>query len=499
MFLRKLKENSLTILITTLVIAAVILLNVFTGMLTDRYFLRADITETGLYTLSDEAAGFLSAVSEPVEIIVLAEESTWLSNNAFSHIVSILQNYSAASGGHIRVQYVNPDLNTFDGPFYNNNLSVLRESHSELEGMDHNDIIFISSRRATRVFAGDLFVNTYDRDSGRFVTVGLQADQELVGALSYVLNESIARAVFVINHQENSTDYIKFIFSRSGYVYDEINLATDNIPEDTLILITAGPKIDFLSHEIMKLEQYLVDGGSVMVLYDFGVRSLPTLDLFLSQWGISVDSKLVFDEDHNYIPELGVIGAHVVQGALPFTVGAEEITLNSIPLGVYLPRPLSTTWVGGASGGFNLFPLIQTFSASSYAKELSERESLTWEREREDESGPFVLAYNTRRLTTNPQGEQAFANLIVAGAGMFEDDFLGIYGETFFNTLFIAGLASDLNPFGDGVYIPSKLLFDSHMLVSSQGARNFLIYMVIGLPVLIIAAGVVVWLKRRNL
>jgi len=499
MSLRKLRENSISIIITGLVVAAVILLNVFTGMLTERYFLRVDITETGLYTLSDEAAEFLGNISEPVDIVVLAEESTWLANNAFSHIVSILQNYSATSGGRIRVQYVNPDLNTFDSPFYNNTLSVLRDSHSELEDMEHNDIVFISSKRATRVFAGDLFVNTFDQNTGRVVTVGLQADQELVSALSYVLNESIARAVFVNNHQENSSDYLKFIFERSGYVYNEINLGTDEIPEDTLILISAGPRRDFLSTEIMKLEQYLIDGGSVMILYDFSVRSLPTLDAFMAQWGVSVDNKLIFDEAHTYIPELGVIGAHVVQGAIPFTHTAEDITKNQIPLGVYLPRSLSTTWVGGASGGFGLFPLIQTFSTSSYAKELIEGDNLSWERESTDASGPFVLAYNVRRLTSNPQGDQVFANLIVAGAGMFEDEFLGVYGESFFNTLFIAGLASDLNPFGDGVYIQSKQLYDSQMLVSSQGARNFLIYIVIGLPVLIIAAGVVVWLKRRNL
>jgi len=366
--------------------------------------------------------------------------------------------------------------------------------------MDRSDIIFLSSRRAAKVFAGDLFVNTIDQNTGRVVTVGLQADQELVGALSYVLNESIARAVFITNHQENSAEYLKFIFQRSGYVHEEINLATDDIPDDTLILISTGPKHDFLSNEVLKLEQYLIDGGSVMILYDFGVRELPTLDVFLAQWGVAVENQLIFDESHMYLPELGVIGAHVIQGALPFTVSAEEITKNMImPLGVYLPRPLSTTWVGGASGGFGLLPLIQTFSTSSYAKNLVEGETLTWERESTDPSGPFVLAYNVRRLTTNPQGNQVFANLIVAGAGMFEDDFLAVYGEAFFNTMFIAGLANDLNPFGEGVYIPSKSLFDSHMLVSLQGSRNFLIYLVIGLPVLIVAAGVVVWLKRRNL
>jgi ABC-2 type transport system permease protein len=331
------------------------------------------------------------------------------------------------------------------------------------------------------------------------MTVGIRADQVLVSSLIYVLNESVARAVFITNHQENTTEFIKLLFERSGYVYTEINLATQDIPEDALIVISAGPKFDFLSDEIVKLERYLTAGGSVMILYDFGVRSLPALDAFLYEWGVIVENKLIFDEDHSYIPQLGVIGAHVVEGALPFTADAEAFTRNVMPLGIYLPQPLSTSWVGGVSGGFSLFPMIQTFSSSSYAKELIEGGSMTWERESGDESGPFVLAYNVRRLTRNPEGIQVFANLIVAGAGMFEDSLLGVYGDSFFNNMFITSLAGDLNQFGESVFIPSKHLHDSSMLVSSGGARNVLTWMVIVLPLAIVAAGVVVWLKRRNL
>jgi len=411
------------------------------------------------YTMNDVAAEFLSEINETIDIIILAEESTWQTESKFTIILDILQNYSAASGDFIRVQFVNPDLDSFYGPLYNNSLSVLKDSHTELEGMNRDDIIILSSRKATRVFVDDLFFFVNDI-TGKKVIAGLNADRVLVNALSYVLNETIARAVFIENHQENSTANLKTIFQHCGYVYSDINLTNDDIPDDTAILVSAGAKLDFSTQEIMKLENYLSNGGSLMILYDFYVKSLPLLDMLLLQWGVSVDEKQIFDNDYTFVPQHGVIGAHVVASALPFTADAEKATMEHMPFGVYLSRPLSTTWVNGSDSNFTLFPLIQTFSASSYAKVIGEGNTLSQERENTDESGPFVIAYNVRSLTINPQGNQVFANLIVTGANMFEDGFLNMYGEVLYNKMFIADFARYINPNPSIDFIPSSELFE---------------------------------------
>jgi len=494
MNIRKLKKSGYSILITILFLVILVLLNVFVGMLTERFFLKVDITDTGIYTLSDTAVEFLSGIDETVDVIVLAEESSWRANPSFEMIANILRNYSASSGGKLQIQYVNPDLNSFDGPKYNNSLSELKEAYTELEDMGRHDIIFLSSRRASIVSTFNLFAQNQDAH-GRPMLTGLRTDQEMISALIYVLNEQIARLVFIENHYETPKEYLRLTFERSGYITSNINLALDEIPDDTMVLVSAAPKFDFLDEEIIKLEQYIATGGNLIILYDAQIPSLPVLDRFLAQWGVAVESKLIFDEDFTFIPQLGVIGTHVVTGDLPSTPNAEMISTNVVPVGVFSARPLRAE---SAVGGFHLNPLIQTFSASSYAKDLSVGNITTGERESNDDSGPFVIAYNVRYLARDTDGNQVWANLIVAGATLFEDTFLSMFGDSFYNNMLMIDLANDLNPFGDRVYIPAKQFSDNTMLVSTAGSRAVLILMVIMLPLVIIASGVIVWRKRRH-
>jgi len=466
-------------------------------MLTERFFLKTDLTESGIYSLSARAVEFLGTIDENVDIIVLSEESAWLANNALAMIANTLTNYSASSGGRLRVQYVNPDLNSFRNPKYDNSLSVLKDAYAELDDMARNDIIFLSSRRATKVSANDLFTQDHD-PMGRPLGTAIRTDQEFVSALVFVLNESISRIVFIDNHQEDPTEYMQLIFERSGYTSTFINLALEEIPDDTSIIVSAGPKFDFLDTEIIKLERYLALGGSAMILYDFNTESLPILDSFLADWGVSVDNKLIFDDDYTFIPQLGVIGARVVSGVLPSTVNAEVFTSETIPLGVFLPRPLRAEWSVGWSGPFTLHPLVETFSTSSYAKDISGGNITTQARESGDESGPFTLAYNVRMGTRDADNNPAYADLIVISASMFDDTLLSMYGDTFYNAYLLADIANDLNPTGQRVYIPSRNLASSQMLVSSGDSRIILIFLVILLPLAIISTGIIIWLKRRH-
>jgi hypothetical protein len=346
-----------------------------------------------------------------------------------------------------------------------------------------------------------LFVQNRN-SAGRLVVTGVRADQELVSALLYVLNEKVARAVFIDGHREDAAETLRHIFDRSGYVSMSVNLALEDIPEDTVILLSAAPKTDFLSEEIVKLEQYLSLGGNAMIFYDFSTSSLPRLDAFLSQWGVAVEPKLVFDEVYSYPVQFmhffPLIGGQVMPGPLPSTEDGVFFTLhNNFPVGVPRARSLRSEWAGGARGNFQLFPLIQTFSGSSYAKNLLDGDG-TFERSPGDESGPFVLAYHVRHLTTGADNRQVTSNLIVAGADMVEDTFLMIYGQNFYNIPLISGIINDLNPFGESIFIPSKTLYDSHMPVSAGGTRSVLVLMVVALPLVIILIGVLVWRKRRH-
>jgi len=328
------------------------------------------------------------------------------------------------------------------------------------------------------------------------VVTDIKADQELVSALMYVLSEDIAKAVFLEGHGEASASILQMLFESCGYVCETANIATGNIPDDTIILISASPTNDFLNDEILKLEDYLLNGGNAMIFYPFDAKEMPQLDGFLAQWGVVVENKLVCDEDYSFLAQLNFVGAMVEGGV--FT-SLESAGLNEAPVGILNARPIRSEWAGGSRAGFSQFPLIRTVSNSSYAKDLGGGSPGTMIRESGDESGPFDLAYCIRLLTRDPGGKQVYSNLVVASAGMVNDSLLYNFGAYFFNLDMMAAIASDLNPFGESVYIAPKPLAGTMMTVSAGQANSVLIFMVIGLPLAIFAAGIFVWRRRKRL
>jgi len=262
-----------------------------------------------------------------------------------------------------------------------------------------------------------------------------------------VSNEIVPRIVFINNHQENPSEYIELIFEGAGYTSSTINLAIEDIPDDTVVLVSVAPKIDFSIEEIEKLEWYFSVGrylgGNLIILYDPELPELPLLDRFIAGFaGVTVDNGLIFDEDP-YIEALDVIFAHVVDGGLPFTAEAERITTNNTPMGVRFPRPLL---LESQQGGPVLYPLIQTFSNTSYAKDISSGNIATTERENGDQPGPFIIASYAKWSINNINNKMVDAHLIIAGATLFDDTFLDVFGNAFYNMQLLADLANDMKP-----------------------------------------------------
>ena len=82
--LGKIKLKGFSLLVTVLFLASVILLNILAGMLTERFFLKADLTDTGLYTLSERAEEFLNDIDEIVRLVRFPD---WQSTTTGERIV----------------------------------------------------------------------------------------------------------------------------------------------------------------------------------------------------------------------------------------------------------------------------------------------------------------------------------------------------------------------------------------------------------------------------
>jgi hypothetical protein len=470
-------------IVTILVLGAVVLLNVFAGMLTERFYLKADLTVGGLYTADAQVAALLAGMEEAVDIIVMADEAAWTARGV--QIVEILKQYSVLSGGRVRVQYVDPVLNTFDGPKYDNNLTTLRDTYSELRDMGQDDIIFLSSRRAALRAAHSLYAVVHDGQGNQSRVV--DADKVLANAILFVLNEQVAKAVFLEGHGESDAEELRFIFEGSGYDCVSLNLAANDLPEDTNIVITAGPKHDFTANEIEKLEKYLRGGGNAMVFYEYEAYGLTNLDSFLYEWGVGVELSLTVDPENGFYRDNSSSSPLLIPvGIYPSANSIEHLELN--PVLITRARPVLPRWEGDSWQNLTFSPMLYT-ALTAHSISLIDGDTTR--------AGPIPMAYHIRRAV--PERHPMHSNLIVANMGMAEDFILKEYSGMFFNGQLLDALAGEYNPFReDQLYIAPKPLDPARMPVTRTQGLIVLYGMVLALPLLIMGLGILVHFRRRH-
>ena len=475
------RQRGFSILITAIFIAGIVLVNVLANQLTTRFYLKLDLTEQGIYTLSDETLNVLRGLDEDVTVTVLAEESVWRVDRR-SQLVETLERYSAHSGGRLSVKYIDPLLNPRIG-----------EQYPALEGLTEGDIIIESSRRYTSIAWRDLYEWAVDYNTYSTYASQLKAEQPLTSALLFALSDKTALAVFLEGHGEDSTEALQALFERANYNCQTLNLSHEELPPDTTVVVSNAPKSDFTEIELERFESYLNDGGNAIIMYSITTPDLPRLDLYLEEWGISAEPHMVMDSQYNYNALFAIAAVAGRPESLPST---QNIDIQSRYVFLSGARVITALWPTGERYQRKSVPIVASMPGTSYSKDFSDPESIeTMERTSEDAIGPFILAMITTDTNT---ASRTPSNLVVTSASFVSDMALDP-SAPFLNSQLIGAIASDFNPSGSSVIIPGKALAGTVLTILAGQARMILILLVIVMPLLIIAAGVVTWRKRRSL
>ncbi|MBN2403658.1 MAG: Gldg family protein [Spirochaetes bacterium] len=116
-----------------------------------------------------------------------------------------------------------------------------------------------------------------------------------------------------INDSEEGAGNFKSMLS-DMYDLKDVDLSKDNIPEDINTLVINGPKSEYPEHELFKIDQFIMNGKSILFLVDsfqeirdpqfsrFGGGRpfvLPInngIDKLLSHYGVTVNKDIVLDQ-----------------------------------------------------------------------------------------------------------------------------------------------------------------------------------------------------------
>ncbi|MBP0004847.1 MAG: Gldg family protein [Cyanobacteria bacterium SBC] len=338
---------------------------------------RLDLTETKRFTLAPQTQEIVRNLEEPVKV--------WVFSNQPSGIDSgLLKNYQRLNPNYFEFEYVDPQTNP--GLVREFNVGQIGDVYLEA-GEQRQYVQTVGVEPLTEAKLTNRLAQLSGGD--RLTVYFLQGHGEpplVPGA-----EGSVLKAVRALEDQNASVESIEL-------------LQEGKIPDDADVVVIAGPEQPLFDREIQALQDYLDNGGGVLVLLDPNTN--PGLDDFLEDWGVTLDDRIAIDPER-WVQGFGPAAPLVVDyGTHPIT---EDFGRN------YSLFPVVRSIEYDEVEGITVSPLLFTSNASWAEKNLEEGPDWTLNPD-EDKPGPLVLAValsqpvETPEPTPSPEAEATEEN-----------------------------------------------------------------------------------------
>ncbi|MDE3178324.1 MAG: GldG family protein, partial [Acidobacteriota bacterium] len=229
---------------TVVVLAIVVLCNWFVSR-NDHHL---DLTPNKKFSLSPETKKLLKGLDTPVTLYDFDRQ------NAFGQQRDLLRLYSSASN-KVSVKYVDPNRDP---------------ALAKRFGVQNTGSIYVAS-------------------GARHMQASDTTEAGITNALIRLLKGE--KTIYFVSGQgerdpsdtgrDGYSDFKQALDNENSQVKSLVLLQTMKIPADCSILVIAGPKNDYLPQEVSVIENYLKDGGRLLMMLDPGV-ALPNLSKLLA-------------------------------------------------------------------------------------------------------------------------------------------------------------------------------------------------------------------------
>jgi len=449
--------NALVATLAVLVILGLV------NFLAVRYSSRLDLTENQIFTLAPQSQEVVQTLEAPVELVIFDA----LPN---SQDRQLLESYQR-QGDQFTYEYVNP----YDNP-----------RKAQEFGATQTGSVYLDTGENQKFLQN---IGPEERLSERVIT----------NALNQMASEASLTVYFTQGHREFPIDGSETGFMQAanalqeqGYTVEPLDLAaTGSVPENASLVVVAGPAEEFFDAEVQALQEYLNNGGSLMLLID--PRTSPRLGSLLDDWGVTLDDRIVLDTS----------GTGQLVGLGPATPLVTD----------YPDHPITSDFGGGRS----FFPLVRPVNVEevpnvtattilesnpqSRAEAVTEAGELEFDQEAAP-TGPYPLGVALSRPvqgaaaeTENPDAPPQEARMVVIGNSTFATDGLfdqQLNGDVFLNAVNWLGQQNDA-----ALSIRPKEVTNRRIVMTVQQQIGLGIFSLLVLPVVGFALALVMWLKRR--
>ena len=492
---------------TSLGIVAAMALAVLVNILVARHYRRWDLTQGGLYTLSDSTLQTLHRLEEPIHIHVLLSANDPLTI-AVEHL---LESYRGETS-RLVVEFADPDRRPADFLAVQQRFGIVAGRTEDGKIVTDAAIVVARGDVPHFITLRDLVATDEEDDMKRRPRL----EQALTVGIRSVLSKERPKMCFSTGHGEGAIEQgagpnagglgpFRESLTKNNFEVQNIGPASMEDPKalDTCqVLIIAGPTEKIPAEDVTRWKAYAEKGGSILlaagpVLDNARGRMVRRgLDDLLALFGLAERDDFVFELDPKLRLPQGY-GEAFTPAPRPHAI--TEGLIKSADRGLAVVLTVTSSLVPTGAGAAATAPLLVTSDAA-----FGMNDFFTWSKDRtppvagpSDNRGPLTVAFASelpKREGSAPHGPRMVAvgsASVLYGANWQAEELRG--GAVFVESA-IAWLAA--RPVL--VDIPSKPAFSAGLRVSVAWLASTFRYVVLYIPLASVLLGVAVYLRRRS-
>lgn len=320
-------------------------------------------------------------------------------------------------------------------------------------------------------------------DSNQYVT-GYDGERVMSALIHRTLADERPVACFTIGHGETSNELLYNILVCAGYEIRSADLAKEDLPEGTSLVVISNPLYDFetsavgsgIVSEIDRLTALAEAGGTVFAILDPLITDLPHLNAYLAGWGLSRRAGTVRDMTNSLTAD-GYAVSTSFAASEPGRAIRDRIRAFS-DADVVLKRAAAID-VSEAEG-VSASPILT----------VGRTASIWADGKKTDDAGEYAVAAYAR-------GENGAGVFLVSSVYMTSSDAIRTNGYA--NADFIYAVLEHAN--GAAVPLGTKVLLiktDTLEGVTRGIIRLTLAILVAVIPAAVVAVGCVIRIRRKN-
>lgn len=469
---------AVTLSILVLVIAVVL------NMIVSRLDFSWDISPNKQYSLSSTTEKYLDQLDsegKTVDFYILTTKDSLENDMSSLTLYRALEAYDAHKS--INLIWVDPDTD-------NDTMEKINSDNAFT--LSTGDMVFICDNVKKRV-PGSSMYTVYTDDDGNTTGEDFKGENLITGTIKGVAENRTPTVYFLSGHGEKSLDsYTKFTTNLTNYNYTakELNLSeTDSVPDDAALVLVAAPSKDITDAEAEKLNAYLDNGGNISLLMspNGGAFAYTNLEAIMKDYGFYMDYDRVSETNSNYHISGDKYTIQCELNELDDDSEATDLTSSLLNQGLYTFMPESRSFRYNDEGGkYTIAPLITTYGSAEgepYGGISDDPEK---------QSGQMLLAADSTSIARNDSKMVVFGNAEFIDDEHVSDDTVIVPVYLFLSTISWM-YDSDID-----MEISTKSTTNDYISLQDAGFAKGLMVVLTVIPVAIMAAGIGIWIKRRN-